>query len=130
MTFFGKTIPTDKINFVMNCVSFVLGLIFFIRMQYKMNDQPDPAIYNSERDSLLVIESRVKTKISEIQVLQDSILKTIREDRNRLADQNKKVTVKRQQLFSTLHSDWQSTSREQQNAYINKIMSNLKEYQK
>ncbi|MDP1800836.1 MAG: hypothetical protein Q8L81_05760 [Bacteroidota bacterium] len=129
MKFFGKTIPTDKINFVMSCISFVLGLIFFIRMQTKP-EQPETQNYNSERDSLLIIESRVNTQIREIKKLQESMALTIYQSRVLLNAQQNKVSAKRQQLHSTLKSDWQQISRAQQNAYINKIMSNLKEYQK
>lgn len=131
MTFFGKTIPTDKINFFMNCISFVLGIIFFIRMQYKMNEEETRIVnFNSERDSLLMIEAKLNFRLNQVQTKQDSLIRSIRQNKKLLAQQKQEITVKRQQLHSTLKNDWKNTTREEQNAYINKIMSNLKEYQK
>ena len=130
MTFFGKTIPTDKINFVMNCISFVLGIIFFIRMQSKMNEEASPVNFNSERDSLLMIEAKLNFRLNQIQTKQDSLIRSICQNKKLLSRQKQEITVKRQQLHSTLKNDWKNTTREEQNAYINKIMSNLKEYQK
>lgn len=131
MTFFGKTIPTDRINFVMNCISFVLGIIFFIRMQYKMSGEETRIVnFNSERDSLLMIETKLNLRLNQIQTKQDSLVRSIRQNKKLLSQQKQEINVKRQQLLSTLKNDWKNTTREEQNAYINKIMSNLKEYQK
>ncbi len=131
MTFFGKTIPTDKINFLMNCISFVLGIIFFVRMQSKMNTEETTLVnFNSQRDSLFMIEAKLNFRLNQLEKRSDSLIRHIRQNRVLLAKQKRFISEKRQSLHSTLKSDWKSASPEQQNAYINKIMSNLKEYQK
>ncbi|MBL7911654.1 MAG: hypothetical protein JNJ41_11410 [Bacteroidia bacterium] len=86
--------------------------------------------FNSERDSLLMIEAKLNFRLNQIQTKQDSLIRSIRQNKKLLLQQKQKIAVKRQQLNSTLKNDWKNTTREEQNAYINKIMSNLKEYQK
>jgi hypothetical protein len=130
MKLFGKEIPVQKINFFTNIISFVLGVIFFIRMQYKMNEAPTMPLYNAERDSLIAIQARVNIQLREIKQVQDSVIQIIRENRLFLKEQEKSITVKRRQLYSTINSDWDNLSSESQNAYIEKIMSNLKPKQK
>lgn len=126
MKFFGKELPTDKINFVMNILSFVLSILFFMRMQSKMGAPTAPDNNNSERDSLIKIQTRVTTELKELKKFQDSITHFIRKKENLLNVQAKEVVVKRRQLYSTLSSDWEQISREEQTAYVNKIMYNLK----
>lgn len=130
MKFFGKPIPTDKINFVMNCISFVLGLIFFIRMQYKLNEPPVPVSFNAEHDSLIKIEYRVNTQLNELKHIQDSIVRAINQKQTLLAQGQKEVVVKRRQLYSTINSEWDNLNPIEQNAYINKLMLNLKQKKK
>ncbi|MDP1801861.1 MAG: hypothetical protein Q8L81_10945 [Bacteroidota bacterium] len=86
--------------------------------------------FNSERDSLLMIETKLNLRLNQIQTKQDSLVRSIRQNKKLLSQQKQEINVKRQQLLSTLKNDWKNTTREEQNAYINKIMSNLKEYQK
>lgn len=127
MKFFGKEIATDKINFVMNCVSFVLGLIFFIRMQSKMSLSNTAVNYSSERDSLIIIETRVKTELKEIKKVQDSITRSILINQNLLKERSHQIKRKRSALYITLNNDWEEISKEDQNTYINKLMYNLKQ---
>jgi hypothetical protein len=127
MKFFGKPIPTDKINFVMNCISFILGLIFFIRMQYKLNEPPVPVSFNAEHDSLIKIEYRVNTQLNQLKRIQDSIVREINHKQVLLAQGEKEIIVKRRQLYSTVKSDWDNLDNNDQNAYVNKLMSNLKQ---
>jgi hypothetical protein len=127
MKFFGKPIPTDKINFVMNCISFILGLIFFIRMQYKLNEPPVPVSFNAEHDSLIKIEYRVNTQLNQLKHLQDSIVREINHKQVLLSQGEKEIVVKRRQLYSTIKSDWDNLDNNDQNAYVNKLMSNLKQ---
>ena len=127
MKFFGKPIPTDKINFVMNCISFILGLIFFIRMQYKLNEPPVPVSFNAEHDSLIKIEYRVNTQLNQLKRIQDSIVREINHKQVLLSQGEKELIVKRRQLYSTIKSDWDNLDNNDQNAYVNKLMSNLKQ---
>lgn len=127
MNFFGKELPTDKINFVMNCVSFVLGIIFFIRMQYKMNEPPLPVNINSEREALLKIENKVDTELKEIKRVQDSLAHRITITESKVISEQKEVKQKRTALYATLQTDWDTLPKGDQSAYVNKIMSNLKQ---
>lgn len=130
MKFLGREIATDKINFVMNCVSFVLGVIFFIRMQYKMSDQPASTNFNAERDSLIKIETRVNIELKEIKRVQDSISKVILKNESLLQEQIREVKQKRTALYSTIHSEWDNLTLAEQRTYLNKLMSNLKQKSK
>lgn len=130
MKLFGKEIPVQKINFFTNIISFVLGLIFFIRIQYKMSEPPSPPVYNAERDSLIVIQTRVNTQLRQIKEIQDSLMKTIGQNKNIIKAQEKEVKTKRKELHSTLRSEWDDLSRKDQEDYVNKIMSYLKPKQR
>ncbi|MGZ4089114.1 MAG: hypothetical protein ACXVNO_00220 [Bacteroidia bacterium] len=126
MKLFGKDIPAEKINFITNVVSFVIGAIFFIRMQCKLNEVPAPPSFNSERDSLVTIQARIDTQLKEIKTVQDSLVKVIAKDKAEIKSQDKQIAVQRTQLHATVHSNWETLSRPQQDAYINQIFTNLK----
>lgn len=130
MKLFGKEIPVQKVNFFTNIISFALGVMFFIRMQYKLNEKPYLPIYNAERDSLIVIQTRVNMQLNEIKRIQDSVIKIIRQNRITIEEQRKKVQVKRKELYATLHSEWDDLSRKDQENYVNKIMLNVNQKQK
>lgn len=130
MKLFGKEIPVQKINFFTNIISFVLGIIFFIRIQYKMSEPTPAPVYNAERDSLIVIQTRVNTQLRQIKEIQDSLMKTIGQNRSIIKSQEKEVKTKRKELYATLHSEWDDLSRKDQESYVNKIMSNIKEKQR
>jgi len=79
MKFFGREIPTDKINFVMNVVSFILGVIFFVRMQFKFSHTDPPvSVHNDQLDSLIRIETRLNTQIRDLKNIQDRLVRTIK----------------------------------------------------
>ena len=130
MKLFGKEIPVQKINFFTNIISFVLGVIFFIRMQYKMSEPPIAPVYNAERDSLIVIQTRVNMQLKEIKKVQDSLMKTISLNKSIIKSQEKEVKTKRKELYATLHSEWDNLSRKDQEDYVSKIMSNIKQKQR
>lgn len=130
MKLFGKEIPVQKINFFTNIISFVLGVMFFIRMQYKMSEPSNTPVYNAERDSLIVIQTRVNTQLRQIKEIQDSLMKTIGQNRSIIKSQEKEVKTKRTELYATLHSEWDDLSRKDQEDYVNKIISNLKPKQR
>lgn len=127
MKLFGKEIPVDKVNFVTNVISFVLGVIFFVRMQYKWNEAPPAPVINiPERDSLIAVQSRVNTQLNEIKKVQDSIIKTIRRNEDALNKQELLIKNKRRTLMSTITSDWDDMSHRAQDTYIDKVLSNKK----
>lgn len=124
MKFFGKEIPVDKVNFVTNIISFVLGVIFFIRMQYKMNEKPPvPIVLNPEHDSLVTIQTRVNTQLNEIKKVQDSIIKTIRYNENKLSEQKPDAVKKRHLIYSTINSDWDDLGKDEQELYISQKLT-------
>lgn len=127
MEFFGKQIPVDKINFVTNIISFILGVIFFVRMQYKLSEPNIPPNYNAERDSLIAIQTRVNTQLKEIKSVQDSIIKTIRVNQTVFTSQTKVLTAKRKRLFTTLNNDWDNLNQKQQSEYLNRTINKLKD---
>lgn len=124
MKFFGKEVATDKIVFVTNFISFVLGVIIFIRVNFKINEKaPAPIVINPQHDSLIAIQTRVNTQLSEIKKVQDSIIKTIRHNENKLSEQKPDVIKKRHLIYSTINSDWDDLSRDAQESYINQKLS-------
>lgn len=126
MKLFGKTIATDKINFAMNIISFVLGSMFFLRMQYKAHDSPALPATNADHDSLIKIQTRVSTQLREIKSVQDSIAKSIGKEKSVLQVQEKRIDIKRAQVYSTIHSEWDDLSPKSREAYVDKLLGDIK----
>jgi hypothetical protein len=78
------------------------------------------------RDSVLVINTELKTQLNQLKITQDSLIKEIRLNTELLKNQKRNVTVIRHQLQAITQSDWDSLNTKEQNAYINQIMSNIK----
>lgn len=127
MQFFGKEVPADKIVFVTNFISFVLGVIFFIRMYSKLNEKPSvPILYNPEHDSLVAIQTRVNTQLNEIKKIQDSIITAIRRNEQKLSSQTPVITKKRALILSTIRTDWDDLDRVTKDQYINQKLIQIK----
>lgn len=122
----GKEIKAETISMWMNILGFIIGILFYFRLE-RNAEKPTTIIQsNAIKDSVLVINTELKSQLQQIKITQDSLIKEIRQNTELLRTQKNNVTVIRHQLQASIESDWDSLNTQQQNAYINKIMSNLK----
>ena len=122
----GKEIKAETISMWANILGFVIGILFYFRIEHNSQQNTQVIPPNPVRDSVLVINTELQTQLQQLKSSQDSLIKEIREQTTLLKTQKKNVTVIRHQLQATIQSGWDSLSPQQQNAYINQIMSNLK----
>jgi len=125
MKFFGKEINPATINLYLNIVSFIIGIWFYFKIASSTKSQVQIPYVSPAYDSLLIISTKLDYHIKELKQVQEKLVTEITESKIKLIEQTKEVNVHRQQIHSILNSDWNSLSRDQQDAYINHIMSNL-----
>lgn len=122
----GKEIKSETITMWLNVLSFIIGILFYLRMEH--NTKTPTAIIQTSliKDSVLVIDTELKMQVQHLKHTQDSLLLDIRTKKTLAKTQKKNVAVIRHQLQTTLKSDWDTLNREQQNAYLKQVMLNLK----
>jgi hypothetical protein len=70
----GKKIKADTITMWLNVLSFIIGVIFYIRFDYK-HDQPITIIQQSiPMDSIIYLNTQLNNKIVDLQRSQDSLV--------------------------------------------------------
>lgn len=122
----GKEIKAETISMWANILGFVVGILFYFRIENNAQQNTQIVPPNPVRDSVLVINAQLQTQLQQLKTSQDSLIKEIREQTILLKTQKKNVTVIRHQLQATIQSDWDSLSTQQQKAYVQQIMSNIK----
>lgn len=122
----GKEIKSETITLWLNVLSFFIGILFYLRMGHNASTPTTIIQSNPIKDSVLVIDTQLKMEVQHLKHTQDSLLLEIRNEKELAKTQKKNVTVIRHQLQTTLKSDWDSLNRQQQNAYLQQLMLNLK----
>jgi predicted Ser/Thr protein kinase len=72
------------------------------------------------------INRQLQDKIEDLKQSQDSLQQLLKINQEQHQQVQKKITVTRHQLHTTIKSDWDNLNPEQQNAYITQLLSNLK----
>ena len=124
----GNTeINTEKVGFILNLISFIAGMLFYIRMgsfmEHKIASAP---VNNALRDSVLVIETKLNFQLKELRMQQDSIMDAIKINQQKLSTQNTAIKTVRQQIHITVNSDWDKLNPQAQDKYTDELLLNLK----
>jgi len=123
----GKEIKPEKVTMLINIISFFIGVIFYADVMYKItNPQTIIVPGNKAQDSLLVINSRLHSEMSELKAKQDTILFELRNNQTKQATAEKKEVTQRKKIYSTIHSDWEELSTQEKNNYTNQLLTRLK----
>ncbi|WP_276977854.1 hypothetical protein [Flavobacterium filum] len=118
----GKEIKPEKVSMWINLLGFLAGIIFYIRMENKSN-QGIVAPANALKDSALVINTELQLQVKRLKQTQDSLIQEIQKTERLLSKQKQTTLGLRKHIQQQLGSDWQSLSPEQQNAYIQEVIS-------
>ena len=121
----NKEIKAETISLWLNVIGFIVGILFYVRMEHRTKSEPTT---NQIHDTVLVIESKLKTEIQHLKVNQDSLLQEIKQNNELIKKQTKSLTVLRQQLNQVINSDWDNLSESEQNAFINQTLQQLKNH--
>lgn len=122
----GKEIDPHTVSMWLNVVSFIASLVFYISLAVKTQGTEIIAPANSLHDSSLIIDARLHERLRELKATQDSILAEIRGKQTQLQKTAVQTAVIRHHITQTIHNDWDSLSPQKQAAYIDQILSNLK----
>ena len=125
----NKEINTEKVNLILNLISFVAGILFYVRVGSSLENRqlPTPAPANKAlRDSVLLIETKLKAQIGELKHQQDSLFAALKVNQQKLSTQNAAIKVVRHQIESTVKSDWDNIKPQDQEDYVNQLLTNLK----
>jgi hypothetical protein len=122
----GKEIKSETITMWLNVLSFIVGFIFYIRLEQRSKHELQVIPTQPIHDSVLVIDTELHSAVNQLKVSQDSLITELRINQQHQLQTKKNVAVIRHQLFTNIQSDWDSLNQEQQNAYINQLKSNLK----
>ena len=127
MKAFGKEINPATVNLWLNVVSFVIGILFYFKIAHNTEHEKEVPGINPAYDSLLIITTKLDTQIKELKQVQEKLVTEISVEKMKLTEQTTEVNVHRQHIHSIINSDWNSLNKDQQDAYINHIMLNLKQ---
>lgn len=119
-------IDANTISMWLNIIGFVSGIVFYVRMDRAFHTQAPAPQTNRIKDSVLVIDTQLKAELKCLKQTQDSLLKAIQVNTLLLKKQQAIVRASRHQVLTTLKTDFQSLSEEEQDAYIRKLLSTLK----
>ena len=122
----GKDIKPETITMWLNVLSLIVGFIFYIRLEQRSKHELDVLPSQPIRDSVLVIDTELHSVIKQLKISQDSLIAELHANKIYQQQAKKDITVIRHQLYTNIKSDWDTLNQEQQNAYINHIISNLK----
>lgn len=119
-------IDANTISMWLNIIGFVAGIVFYVRMDRFFHTQAAAPQTNRIKDSVLVIDTQLKAELKCLKQTQDSLLKAIQVNTLLLKKQQTIVRASRHQVLTTLKTDFQSLSEEEQDSYIRKLLSTLK----
>lgn len=128
----NHVINTEKLSFILNIISFIAGLLFYVRMARVMENRQASApipVNNALHDSALIIETKLNIELNILKHVQDSLVNVLQVNEQKLGKQKQAVKVVRQQIHTTINSDWDKLDKNSQNDYTNKLLLNLKRKQ-
>lgn len=119
-------IGANTISMWLNIIGFVAGIVFYVRMDRASHIQAPVPHSISIKDSVLVIDTQLKTELKYLIGTQDSLIKEIRANSALLKKQQASIRSYRRQVLTSLKTDFQALSKEAQDNYIDSLLSILK----
>lgn len=123
----GKEIKMETISMWLNVLGFIIGILFYFRLE--SNSKQIVPVVNPLHDSVLVIDTKLNLQIEALKIQQEQLTQELKNNSQKLIEQNKTVIVLRQQLQVELNADWDSLSKHEQDAFIKTTIEQLKKPQ-
>jgi hypothetical protein len=118
-------INLDSISRWINIVSFLVGILFYFRLERNMK-KPTAMVDHKIYDSLLVNDAKLSNEIFHLRQSQENIISAIEQQKQRLSTSQHKVKVARNKIDVTVHNEWKNISPKEREEYVKQTMSNLK----
>lgn len=120
-----KPIRPDKVSMWINLLGFLVSILFYIRLEQK-DKRITVVTENPLKDSALIINTQLQLKIKQLGQTHDSLIQQIQKGKTLLIQNKQTVKSVFKYLQQQFNSDWQTLTKEQQDAYIQKISTNPK----
>ena len=121
----GKEIKPETISMWLNIISFVIGILFYIRVERNLNKHVEP-LEDTAKDTLVIVDTKLNYKIKELKQVEENIVRELRRYEKKLSEEQSMVIASRRQIYITIKSDWDSLSVQEQEAYVNNVIKILK----
>ena len=121
MKILNREIRPDQVNMWVNVISFLIGIIFYIRVERNFKTKPSLSITPTEQSQIVVVQSNLQIQLSHLQRRQDSIISELQTQKlfvNQLADKNQSIQEK---ITAIVNADWDKLSKEQKEKYIEQL---------
>ena len=119
-------IGANTISMWLNIIGFVAGIVFYVRMDRASHTRAPVPQTKRIKDSVLVIDTQLKTELKYLKETQDSLIKEIRANSALLKKQQASIRSSRRQVLASMKTDFQALSKEAQDNYIDSLLSTLK----
>ena len=121
MKILNREIRPDQVNMWVNVISFLIGIIFYIRVERNFKSKPSLSITPTEQSQIVVVQSNLQVQLSHLQKRQDSIINELQTQKvfvNQLANKNQSIQEK---ITAIVNADWDKLSKEQKEQYIKQL---------
>jgi hypothetical protein len=125
MKILNREIRPDQVNMWVNVISFLIGIIFYIRVEHNFKTKPSLSITPTEQSQIAVVQSNLQIQLSHLQKRQDSIISELQTQKlfvNQLANRNQSIQEK---ITAIVNADWDKLSKEQKEKYIEQLEAPL-----
>ncbi len=117
----------DRLIFFMNLISFILSILFYLKMFHQWKEAPKETISNSAiRDSIIRIDEQLRVRNAYLQQQQELILKKIDQQQQLLKIQHEKIKAVQTHIQQLFQSEWDQLSTKDKDQYIEKVILELK----
>ncbi len=125
----NKKINLERINFLLNVLSFIAGIIFYIRVGHTFHRPESLPESTAIADSILVNDVRLKMNLQAVQEQQQILLSEIKLTQDKLKIQDQAIENARQEIMHTILSDWDTLSQQQQEDYADELIRQMRNNQ-
>jgi len=131
MKILNREIKPEQVNMWVNVISFLIGILFYIRVEHNFKAKTTLPIATSEQAQIIHVQNNLQTQLSRLQIRQDSILVELQQQKLfvlQIADKSQNIQEK---ISAIVNSNWHKLTKEQQNKYIQQLTQiNQKEVNK
>lgn len=125
MILFKKEIKPEVATMWVNIAGFVASMIFYLSVENTFIKPPEVP-KNPLQDTLVKIDLKLTNEIKQLKQQQDSLVQVIQSHEEKLAQAQTQVQKEKVKIITTLHSEWDTLTTQQQETYTNQLISKLK----
>lgn len=125
MNIFGKEIKPEVATMWVNIAGFVASMIFYLSVEHSFI-KPAEIPQNPLQDTLVKIDTKLTGELKQLKEQQDSLVQVIHTHEEQVAQTQTQVQKEKVKIITTLHTEWDTLTHQQKEAYTNQLISKLK----